>query len=100
MADVDLVTGWTDVMTTLQGVPGMAGIFRFCAAVGVIIIVAAVLKMLWDKRKGGGAGLSSLVWPMVIGAVLAAPVVLIPVFLWVADFVINTGISFYTKYTT
>lgn len=57
--------------------------------IGVAIIVIAVGKFIWDKKRGGGGGFGSLIWPLVIGGLLAGPDIIIPNLLWIAELVIN-----------
>ena len=89
---VDLKGGWTKIWGAIQTALGtFAGLLT---AFGVLIVVFAVLKWLWDKRRGGdGQGNRALGWAMLFGAILAAPGLLIPMTLGLVDIVINAAIN-------
>ena len=89
---VDLKGGWAKVWSAIGTALGnLAGLLT---AFGVIIVVFAVLKWLWDKRRGGGGqGNSTLGWAMGFGAILAAPGLLIPLTLGLVDVLINAVIN-------
>lgn len=58
-------------------------------SIGIIIVVLAAAKYVWEKRRGGGGNTNALVWSLVIGGLLAAPGLLVPVILKLADSAIN-----------
>lgn len=58
----------------------------------MLIIVAGIVKYLWDKRRGGG-NTNALVWTIVVGAVLAAPALIIPILLAAIDVVVNAVVK-------
>lgn len=60
--------------------------------VGIILIVFAVAKWLWDKRRGQGGGMggsTTVLYTAVIGGLLASPEIVIPVVLTVVDLLVN-----------
>jgi hypothetical protein len=94
--EIDLSGGWTTVWNAISG--PLATFTTFLTAVGVIIIVMAVLKFLWDKRRGsggggGGQGASSIGWAIALGAVLAGPNLILPLVLEVVDIFANAAIN-------
>lgn len=91
---MDLVAGWNNLWGAVSG-GGKLGVIL--AAVGVAIIVFAVLSWLWKKRNGGGGGMSGFPWMMILlGAILAGPSVVIPLILMIAQVIINIVIGLMT----
>jgi len=95
---VDFTSGWNTLWSAVTG-----GDNRFTvamAAIGVGIIVFFVAKFLWDRKRGGGAGgMGTLLVPLIIGAALAGPAVVIPAILKIAEIVVNTLVSFFNWIT-
>lgn len=97
---VNLAGGWDDFWGGLKGAPGFEGIAALATALGAILVVGAVLKWLWEKRRGGGGGgkgSEGILWALALGAVLAAPGGLIPLLLTVLDFVANGIIGVFER---
>lgn len=91
--DVDFAGGWNKVWSAVSGVMGQ-GLANLLTAIGVILIVAAIFKWFWDRRRGGGGGGGTpLVMAIVIGTILAAPQVVIPIFLKIVDWVANAALN-------
>lgn len=90
MDTVNLRGGWNDLINALS-LPN--GLWVLLTGAGVIIVVTALFKLLWDKRKGSGGGLSTILTPLCIGALLAAPRNVLPLLLWICDLVVNAAIS-------
>lgn len=67
--------------------------------VGMLLVVGAVLKWLWDRRRSGGGmgggmgGANTVMWTLLLGATLAAPGLLIPLFLQLLDGIANAFVS-------
>jgi len=58
----------------------------------MLLVVAAILTYLWERRRGGDGGKgghTKILWAIIIGAILAAPSVVIPAILTIVDFVAN-----------
>lgn len=89
-ANVDFVSEWN----TIWGAVGSAlgPINGLLSLVGAILVVAAVVKWVWEKRKGS-ANHGPLLHTIIIGAVLMAPNVVIPIFLTLIDAIVNAAIS-------
>jgi len=68
---------------------GLGNLPMGLAIIGMLIIVAGLVKFFWDKRRGGGGNNSQLVWTSVVGALLAAPNLIIPLLLGILDLVVN-----------
>ncbi len=93
---VNLAAGWAKVWGVVQGALG--GVAGLLTAVGVILVVAALVKFLWDKRRGGGGqGSSAVLWAIVVGSVLAAPGLIIPLLLGVTDVVANAIVGIFNS---
>ena len=53
IANVDFVTLWNSFLATVEGVTNVTGLFTIAAYVGLVIIIAAIVRWAWQKRKGG-----------------------------------------------
>lgn len=98
---VDLSGGWDQFWSALKGASGMDQILNLMTIIGVIIVVFALLKWTWDRRRGGGfggGGGSGGVWgALLVGAVLTAPALLFPIMLTVLDVIANAVVSIWNK---
>lgn len=94
LADINLHTGWSNAWKPINQILG-PGVLKIVAAIGVIIVVAAFGKWIWDKRRGGGGNSSALLWSLAIGALLTGPDLLIPLVLWTFDALANTVVSLF-----
>lgn len=63
--------------------------------IGVLMVVASIGMFIFRKRRGGGGtqGIGHIVATMTIGGALAAPNVIIPLLLLIADVILNFGIG-------
>lgn len=90
----DLAGSWTDdVWGPVQNEFG--NLPRLASAVGVILIVVSIFKYLFDRRRssgGGGGQTSGVMWSLALGAALATPGVIIPLFLEIFDAIVNAVI--------
>lgn len=93
---VDLTGAWGKFQSTVLDkliAPG-SPISTTLTIIGVAVILGAVLKYFWDKRRGGGArGHGPIWWTLGIGGILVAPTVLLPLFFMVLDKIINIVIG-------
>lgn len=91
---INLAEGWDKVYTPIRDALG-PNILNLLTAVGVIVVVAAIGKWMWDKRRGGGMGgggrgmTDQIGWSLLLGATLSAPALIIPIFLKILDAVAN-----------
>ncbi|WP_182050444.1 hypothetical protein [Changpingibacter yushuensis] len=81
--------------TFVSVVGGDGSFLTFLAVIGIAMIVAGVIMMMWTKRRGGKA--SGAVYLMIIGVVLAAPKAVIPLVLLGWDFFANIVIGIATR---
>lgn len=92
----NLSGGWNTVWSSLTG--GWPGLVTAMTVIGVILVLAAVISWLWSKKRGGSGNASqAVIWMLVIGGLLAAPTVLIPLILKLCDFLINIGTKLATN---
>lgn len=91
-----LKDGWKAVWSAVTAGTGN-GLGTLLLSVGVILMVLALGKWLWDKRKGGGGNSSALLWTAVVGAALAGPEVIFPIMLGIVDWLIDTVVGILPK---
>ena len=90
-ASVNFQSGWSTVWNSVSGAVGTQ-----LTAIGVVLVVFAIIRWLWDRRRSGFQGNhSGLLWTFGVGAVLAAPDVVIPLLLGLADLVTNAVIGLF-----
>jgi len=88
-APANLSSSWSTIWTTLSSSTGFSKLQWILTVVGVLLILGSILKFVWAKRTGGQGGHQHVMWTLFIGAILMLPDVLIPVFLTIADALIN-----------
>lgn len=92
MNGVDFVTGWNSLWALAPAGLGVA-----LATVGAAVLVWFVGSWAWQKRKGGGGGMSGFPWMAVlIGALLAGPAVVFPAILGLLSALVNMFIAIVT----
>ncbi|MHB8318078.1 MAG: hypothetical protein ACYDEP_02430 [Acidimicrobiales bacterium] len=85
----NLAGGWQTINNAIQSALG-SGTTNLITLAGTLLVIVGVLGWLWERRKGGGSqGHQKLFWTIILGAVLAGPGLLIPIFLTLADFIVN-----------
>lgn len=95
---VNLSQGWTTFWNAVKG--SLGGIDTVMTIVGVLIVVGAVLKWVFERRKSGGGGMGNhqpVLWALLAGAALASPDLIIPIFLTILDVIANAFISIWNK---
>lgn len=85
---VDLSQSWGKLWASASTSSGFSELRWVLTVVGTIIVASAILRYIWDSRKGQGRR-QHVLWSLAIGAILVLPGVLIPVLLTLADAVIN-----------
>jgi len=93
LASVNLSTNWSSINSSLTSALGGSQLSSMLAIVGTVLVVFAVAKWLWDRRRNQGGNHQALLYTLVFGGVLAAPDVIIPMLLSILDVVINLGIN-------
>lgn len=94
---VSLKNGWNGVWTAVT--TGFPGITTLLTVIGVVLVVGALLKWAWDRRRGGGMGQGAQpLWGALIpGAILCAPALLFPMLLGILEWVINIAIQLFQQ---
>ena len=68
-------------------------------SIGMVLVAFAIIRWLWDRRRSGFQGNhSDPMWTFGVGAVLAAPDVIIPLLLGLADLVTNTVVGLFRNF--
>ena len=94
-ASVNFQSGWSTVWKSVSGAVG-AQLTTLLTAIGVVLVVFAIIRWLWDRRRSGFQGNhSGLLWTIGVGAVLAAPDVIIPLLLGLADLITNAVVGLF-----
>ncbi|MGC0250429.1 hypothetical protein [Pseudactinotalea sp. Z1748] len=100
MGTVDFVSAWNNLWTPIRSAVG-GQFITILAVIGVALIVLSLFQFFWQRRRGGGMnGLGSLTMPLILGALLVAPDVLVPTFLWCAQGVVNVFVALASTLTT
>ncbi|WP_026535764.1 hypothetical protein [Arthrobacter sp. H14] len=91
--EVDFQSGWGDIWSSVTA--GYPGIDETLTLVGVAIVVLSLIQWAWKARTGGAQRQAAKpVWGgLIIGSILAAPALLIPLLLGALDTVVNVAIS-------
>jgi hypothetical protein len=89
--DVNLADGWDKLWNPIKS--SFPALPTLLSIVGVAVVVLAIGKYVWDRRRGGGGDSKRLGWAMVIGALFAAPALVLPLALKVVDWIINTVVQ-------
>lgn len=83
--NLNWVAGWNKLVAVIP-----ANVLTFLTVLGVIILVLSVVIWLWQRRKGGGAGMQGFPWiAVVLAAALAGPQVVIPALIGVLQFIVG-----------
>jgi len=82
---INLAANWSSFWGKISGPLGP--FLNLFALVGAILIAFGIVKWILDMRKGGGgmASHKKLIFTILIGAILAGPDIVIPVFLTIID---------------
>ncbi|GAB2733291.1 hypothetical protein [Nocardioides pakistanensis] len=101
--DIDLSGAWDKFWGAITAASGADQIINLLGIIGVALVAMALIKWAWDRRRGGGGGMgqqSSAVWgALLIGAILSAPGVILPILLTFMDVIANAGISIWNNTT-
>jgi len=95
MAAVDLSGSWQTFWSAItQAAPQITG---FMSVLGVAILLFSLVGYLWSRmRRQGSSDGGRLIWAVIVGATLAAPGVLFPLMLGLADMIANAAIGIWT----
>jgi hypothetical protein len=88
IASIDFVSSWTTAWNSISAPLG--SFTKFIGAIGALMVVAGVVGYVWERRRSGAGGNhQKLIWTIIIGAILSAPGVMIPVVLVIVDYIVN-----------
>ncbi len=93
--EIDLQGGWESFYGSLRDSMG-TGLFDLLTGLGAVIVVVAILKWVWDKRRGG-ARTQGVAWAILVGSILAAPGLIIPMMLGIVDTVANAFVDLFDR---
>jgi len=89
-ANINFAGSWSTFYHAISG--SLGKLTTILGIIGMLLVVAAILTYLWERRRGGGDGKgdhTKILWAIIVGAILAAPSVVIPAILTIVDFVAN-----------
>lgn len=87
MNSVDFLTGFNSLMGIIP-----SGAKTVLAIVGVLLVVVALVKYVWDRRKDQGG--ARLPWMyLILGAILAGPLITIPVILTLLQIIVSLALT-------
>lgn len=92
--NVNLRGAWSGFWGKIN-VGEFADVLTVLTWVGVALLVFALLKWVWNKRKGGAQG-GDVLYSALIGAIFSAPNFIIPVVLGFIDSIINTLVKLFS----
>jgi len=83
------VAGWNRLISVVPG-----NVLTFMTVLGVAILFISVVAWLWQRRKGGGAGMQGFPWiAVVLAGALAGPQLVIPAIIGVLQFIVGFFIT-------
>lgn len=91
---VDLAGAWAGLWAKITAAAGIGDLVVFITWIGVGLVAFAIIKWAWTRRKGG-ASVGSVGWPLIVGAVLAAPNAVLPAILWLVDLLGNAVVNIF-----
>lgn len=85
----NIAGAWSGVWSKLtSSIPNLGTLLTLVA---LALVAFAIVKYLMDRRRGGGGNSQHLIWTLVAAGAFAAPGLLFPLFLKLADGAINWG---------
>lgn len=99
MGEVNLKGSWSSFWGAITG--GFTGVTALLSFVGTALIVIAVAKWAWERRRGGSMaqGAQPLWGALIIGCLMIAPTVIMPLLLTILDAIANIGVSLFKAAT-
>lgn len=93
---IDISSQWSTLWGAVtSGAPQLAGIL---SAVGALLVIAALVMWVVKRRTQRGLGDMTAVWgSLILGSVLLAPAVVIPLILNLIDIIVNIVVSLGTS---
>lgn len=96
--EINLKGGWDKVWGGIETSIGTQ-LTGLLTVIGVCIVIGAILKWMWERRRGGGGmgQTGGIMWSLLIGATLASPTVIIPIFLTILDAIANAVVGIWVE---
>lgn len=94
---INLKGSWTTFWNAISNAAGMGGLLRLAAVIGVALVVFAVVKWAWDRRRGEKGSFGAIWGALVIGLILSAPNVAMPIAFTLLDAIANAGIAVWNR---
>ncbi|XBH22985.1 hypothetical protein V5R04_07180 [Jonesiaceae bacterium BS-20] len=88
---INLTAGWTSFWTKIN-TGDFKTLMMYATWVGVALFFGAIVTYFWQKKRGN-ANAAAIGWTGGLGALLAAPNVLVPVMLTLFSLVVNTVVA-------
>jgi hypothetical protein len=82
-SSVDLSGAWSQIWARIA--PELQGFDLFLVFLAVVVALAVTVKYIYESRRKGGGDARSVAVGLVIAALLAAPGLIIPLLLLIAD---------------
>lgn len=96
----DLEGSWETLWTGIKGSTGQQ-VWTLLSVIGVAIVVGALIKWIWDRKRGGGGrglGNTGAIWgALAVGALLTAPEIILPILLTILDAIVNAIIGIWNQ---
>lgn len=89
---VHLKCDWGTVWNAVSGTSSFSTLKWVLTIVGVLLVATSILSYVW-KRRTGQADHRPVFTTLFVGAIFLAPSVLIPVFLEIADVIVNAIVT-------
>lgn len=92
MDEFDLSGVWDTFWTAVTESAGQSFSVAL-SVVGLMIVIGALLGYVWKRWRSTDARMGQLWLAILLGAVFAAPGILIPLALFLVDLIVNVGIN-------
>lgn len=93
-AAINLSAAWATMWSKVN-TGNFADLLNLLTIGGVAVVLGAILKFIWDKRRNQGQA-TPVWWAIVVGILLAGPGAAIPVLLKIADIVANAFLNLFS----
>ena len=90
---VHLASDWNTIWGDFKSATGFSTFQWVLTIVGLGLVLSAILAYVWQRRSGQQGGHRRVFESLFVGAVFLMPGTLIPLFLTIADVIINTIVS-------
>ncbi len=88
---VNFLSQWRALWAQLTAALG-PDVIRYLGWAGVGLIVWSLVRFIINKHQGGRGG-TAIVWTLLLGALLAAPGIIAPLLVRLAQWAVNAGLG-------